>query len=252
MKENRVNEVADYVGKHNNVSIKDLASKFNVSIFTIRRDIDELVARGIIVKHYGGVSINNKSSNTLIGFEDRNTIRKAEKQKISRLAASFVEDNDIIFIDAGTTTMYMPEYIKDKNITVVTNNIYVIFKLFNVENINLIVLGGEVDKRTNSITGYHAINFLQNLNITKSFIASSGISLDSGLTNYTVIEAEIKRHCLETSNKTFLLVDNSKFGQSSLVKYGKISQVDMIITDQQLSKEYYEFCVKNDVGVTHE
>ena len=124
--------------------------------------------------------------------------------------------------------------------------------MFNIENINLIVLGGEVDKRTNSITGYHAISFLQNLNITKSFLASSGISIDSGLTNYTVIEAEIKRHCLQTSNKTFLLVDSSKFGQSSLVKYGKVSDLDMIISDQLLPTEYAEYCEKNNVGITYE
>lgn len=249
MKENRMNELVDYVSIKKNVSLENLAEKFNVSIFTIRRDIDELSKRGILIKHYGSVSISDKPVNTPVKFIERNTLNLKEKTKIGEIAAQQVNDGDIIFIDAGTTTMSMCDYLKDKKITLITNNIYIILKMYNVANINLFVLGGEVDNRTNSIIGIQAINYLKNYSIDKAFIGTTGISIDHGLTNYTAIEAEIKKICIEISKKSYILVDTSKFDQSSLVKYAKLTDVSAIVSSSALPQPYTEYCQNNGIEI---
>jgi len=188
----------------------------------------------------------------LLGFEDRNTINKASKEKISNLASRFIQNNDIIFIDAGTTTMYLADYILDKNITVITHSVHIINKLANVPNIKLIILGGELDHRTNSLVGYQTIEYLKRLNITKCFLGSSGISLDSGLTNYTVVEAEIKKLCIEISKQSFLLIDSAKFDRTSLITYGKINSIDTIVTDQLPDDKYLKFFKENQIEIIYE
>lgn len=247
MKESRIKEMADYIGKHTNVSIDQLSKRFEISIYTVRRDIEELVQRGIATKRYGGVSIN-QSNSQLIEFHDRNTINTEEKHKISKKAASLIKEGDIVFIDAGTTTMYIPDYVEDMDITVVTNNIYVISKLSMKVNIKLIVLGGAVDKRTNSIFGIETIQFLKNINITKSFLGCTGVSNNFNITNYTVIEAELKKMCLNNSNESYLLADSTKFGISSLVTYGSLTQLKAIITSSELSSHFKDYLISNDIN----
>ena len=250
MKESRINEMADYIGKHITVSLTDLADVFQVSIFTIRRDIDILEERGIVTKRYGGVTINKKS-NTLLAFDDRNTLNKPQKQAICQKAAEFITPGDIIFIDGGTTTQYIPDYMEDIPVTVITNNVYVIPKLLPKRNVKLVILGGEVDRRTNSISGIDTVDFLRNRNITKAFLACTGVNESFNLTNYTVVEAELKRQCITNSTESYLLADHTKFGVSSLVTYGHISQLTAIITDATLIGPYKTYCEDKKVACYH-
>jgi len=251
LKENRLSQIADFISKKTNVSLKELADKFNVSIFTIRRDVDELIKREIVIKHYGGVSINNLSVASLVGFEDRNSIYHEQKTRIAKVVSEHIQDNEVIFIDSGTTTMYIANYIKDKKITVITNNIYVIIKLYMLDNINLIVIGGELDHRTNSLFGFDIVNFLDNLTISRAFLGTSGISLENGLTNYTFQESGIKKKCVEISNKSYILADPSKFDKSSLIKFAKISDIDYLATCKDIPKKYVEYCEKNGVEIIY-
>ncbi len=246
MKESRLSEMADYIGKHKSVSLKHLANKFDISIYTVRRDIDELEKRGIATKQYGGVFIN-KSDTYLVDFDDRHTVYKKEKQNIAQRAVSFIQPGDVIFIDGGTTTLYIPDYLQDINITVVTNNIFIITKLLSKKNIDLIILGGVVDRSTNSVKGIDTIEFLRNMNISKCFLSCTGVSDNFNLTNHTSVEAELKKLCLSISHQSYLLADQSKFGVSSLINYGNISQLDAVITNEGIPNSLIQFCKEKEV-----
>jgi len=246
MKESRISAMSDYITKHTNVTLQTLADEFGVSIYTARRDINELADRGIVEKKYGGVSINRDESQ-LIDFMDRNTVFREEKREISRKAASLVEDGDIIFIDGGTTTLFMPEYLRDKDITVVTNNALIIVKMLRFKHMKLIILGGELDRRANSISGLSTHKNLENINITKAFISTTGVSKNFMVTNFTAVDAELKRLCIEKSNASYLLADHSKFGVSSLVSYASLNQFDGVITSKELSIEYQEYLKQHHV-----
>lgn len=251
MKESRIKEMADYIGIHQNVALEHLSEKFGISIYTVRRDVDELVDRGIVIKRYGGVSIN-KSKNYFLGFEERNTLYKNEKQRICQRAASLVKQGDIVYIDGGTTTQYIPDYLENIEITVVTNNIFVIPRVISKSNMKLVILGGEVNRKTGAITDLDTIEFLKKINITKSFLACTGVSNEFNLTNFTVVEAELKRLCINRSVDSYLLADNSKFGLSSLVTYGTMDQLSAIITDRPLEGIFKKYCALHGVNCIHE
>ena len=123
---------------------------------TIRRDIEEIVQNPDIVKTYGGVMINNQTKKLLVSFAERNINHQDVKRKIAEKAASLVEDGDSIFIDSGTTTLYMLEYLKNKKITLLTNNVEVMVQAIPYENINLISLSGTLNRKTLSLTGNNA------------------------------------------------------------------------------------------------
>lgn len=251
MKTERLMQMADFISQKTTVTLEELEKKFGVSIYTVRRDVEELVKKGIVKKFYGGVSFNNNSVASLVEFEGRNTIYHEQKLKIAKAVANTIHENDVIFIDAGTTTMYIADYIKEKNLTVITNNIYVIIKLFLQENINLIVIGGELDHRTKSLFGLNALRFLDNILISKAFLGTSGISLESGLTNYTFSESEIKTKCIEISNTSYILADSSKFNKPSMIRFAKISDVDYIATCKPIPQSYIDYCNENGVELIY-
>lgn len=139
LKTKRIKQIQDYVFEHQTVSLDELVTVFKVSKNTIRRDVQELVDRGELKKVYGGVAVNNS---TLVSFTERQVQNKNEKELIGKSAASFVENGDIIFIDSGTTTLEMMEYVKQKQLTIITNNLDFIIRALPYENLNIITLGG--------------------------------------------------------------------------------------------------------------
>jgi len=251
MKKDRLTQMSDFISQKSTVTIQELSDKFGVSVYTIRRDIEELEKKDIVKKFYGGITFNNNSVATLVEFEGRNTIHHEEKLRIAKAVAERIEDQDVIFIDAGTTTMYIADYIKHKKVTVVTNNIYVIIKLFLQENINIIVIGGELDYRTKSLFGLNALRFLENITINKAFLGTSGISIHNGLTNYTFSESEIKSKCIEISKESYILADPSKFDKPSMIRFAKITDVDYIATCAPIPKNYVDYCKDNGVKLIY-
>jgi DeoR family myo-inositol catabolism operon transcriptional repressor len=251
LKKQRLAQMADFISQKSTVTLSELADKFGVTIFTVRRDVEELVDKGIVKKFYGGVSFNNNSVATLVEFEGRNTIHHEQKLRIAKAVAQEIEDNDVIFIDAGTTTMYISDYIKDKKLTVFTNNIYVIIKLFLQENINLFVIGGELDHRTKSLFGLNALRFLDNITIHKAFLGTSGISLENGFTNYTFSESEIKSKVIGISKKSYILADTSKFDKPSMIRFARFEDISCIATCKTIPQKYIDYSNKNKIEIIY-
>ncbi len=246
MKESRLKKMVDYIIRHETATIKELSDKFEVSVFTIRRDVKELVNRGIITKNYGGVAIKERQNKSL-SYSNRNTLNKSDKMQISKKAASMIQDNDVVFIDGGTTTAYIPSYINDNHVTVVTNNVFVMNQLLAKDNIDVIMLGGEIRKETNSTCGIVTIEQLKSINFDHAFISVTGITNTFQLTNYTAIDAELKKVAMENSKHNYVLVDHSKIGNASLVTFGHLKDVDGIITSGPLKKAYKDYCQTQDV-----
>lgn len=246
LKEHRIKEIENYVMKNENVSIDKLCSLFNVSKNTIRRDIAELEKKGLIKKVYGGITLNKKMDT--IPFQEREIKNKGAKQIIAREASKLIQDGDIIFIDSGTTTMHIIPFLSNKkNLTIITNNVNVIVNSFPYENLNVLATGGSLYRKTNSFIGIEAINFLKSYNISKCFMASTGVSIEKGVTNSSSFEFEIKRFVTSQSNKVILLADNSKLEKVSLMTYCNLEDIDTFITDENISKKYTDFFLENNI-----
>lgn len=247
MRSQRIAEIEQYIYTHKTVTLDELCEVFGVSKNTIRRDIEEIVKNPDIVKTYGGVMINTQTKKLLVSFTERNISHPDIKRTIAAKAASLVEDGDSIFIDSGTTTLYMLEYLKDKKITLLTNNIEVMVQAIPYENINLISLSGTLNRKTLSLTGNNAARLLATYNVKKAFLAATGITLENGATNSSPEETCIKEMAVKKSMQNYLLADSSKFGVVSLLTYCDVEDLTGIITDQLPEESFCEYAKEHQV-----
>lgn len=249
MKINRINEIEKYTRQLEHVSLDRLCDVFQVSKNTIRRDISELAKKGIIKKVYGGITINQKNAvESREPFESREIKNQAEKKQIAKLASDLVDDDNVIFIDSGTTTKHMiPFLATKKNITIITSNIHAIIAAIPYPNLNVISTGGVLYRETNSLTGNEVTTFLRSYNVEKAFLASTGVSLAKGVTNISPLESEIKRYLIENSATTALLVDHTKINVASLMTYCRLEDFNYFITDIFPPNEYVDFFMSNHI-----
>ncbi|MFP5107348.1 DeoR/GlpR family DNA-binding transcription regulator [Neobacillus sp. C211] len=244
IKEIRIKKINEYVIEHQSASLDELVTAFDVSKNTIRRDVQELVDRGELKKVYGGVSVVHKK---LESFQDRQIRNQQQKVLISEKASCYVEDGDFIFIDSGTTTIEMFDYLKDKNLTIFTNSIDFIVRALPVENLNVISVGGMLDRKTNSFVNSRNMGLFKDYNIKKAFMASTGISLVNGVTNASPLESELKKTIVNRSSEVYLLVDHAKFDKYGLMTYCGLDEIDYLITDQLPNDTYQEYAKNNNI-----
>ena len=164
------------------------------------------------------------------------------------MAADFVHDGDVIYIDSGTTTMHMIPYLTDKRrLTIVTASVHVINAASNYSNLNVLATGGSLFTPSKAFVGPQVIQVLRRYNISKVFLASTGISLEHGATNASPLECEIKRCLVEKDCDHFLLVDDSKFDVSSLMSYCTLKEVQYIVTNKMPPEKYVSYCTANHI-----
>ncbi|MVB10170.1 putative HTH-type transcriptional regulator YdjF [Caprobacter fermentans] len=244
MRSQRIEEIRKYIYENKTVTLDDICETFQVSKSTLRRDLSAILQSSDIKKIYGGVTALPKKG--LVSFEERNISNLEAKRRIAAAAAALIQENDIIFIDSGTTTLPIIDYIKEKrNITVLTNNVEIILHAIPYENINIISLSGTLSRKTLSFTGASAVQVLQNYNISKAFMATTGFSIENGVTNSSPLESDIKRAVVQRSQKVHLLADSSKCNIVSLITYCGLDKINTLVTDASPSKEICNFVYNN-------
>lgn len=252
MRISRIDQLEQYVLEHRTASIDALCEEFNISKNTVRRDLEVLVARGSVEKVYGGVIAceNTTPIPDLVTFHERANRNAQNKQRIAALAASFVRERDIIYIDSGTTTMNVVDHLSHlSTVTIITNSVQVINKSMNYPNINLIVLPGSLKRDTASLIGSSCVEYLEDYNIVRAFMACTGISVQSGICNASTEEYNVKKAALKKSQKHYLLADSSKFGRTSLMTFGDVDQFDYILTDQMPEDAFCSYCREQDCAI---
>ena len=249
MKMDRLSLIKKYVLQKDFASIDELCQISNRSKNTIRRDINELAAAGVLEKVYGGVKATKKQNLSLLSFSERNEKNVREKQHIGELAAKLICDGDIIFIDSGTTTVNILDHLSHlSTVTVITNNLYVFVKCLERPNINIIALGGQLNRTTASFSSHFC--FLENIerfNINKVFMAATSVSIEKGATHNSPEEFIIKKHLVEKGDTRYLLVDHSKFDQSALLTYAELTDFHSIITDRTPPEPYVNFFAEHNI-----
>lgn len=251
MKSKRLEEMNEYILANGIVSLKDLENTFSISINTVRRDINTLVEQHLVKKVYGGVeSLNIKDSREkLIDFEIRKNSNISAKKNIASVAATLINENDIIFIDSGTTTAQMVEYLPhDIKFTLITNNLEIILAMRYFSNVSLIIVGDTLDRRTMSFV-YSIENqqHLSDLNIDKSFMAATAVSIENGLTNFSADEYSIKKRIVKNTKDIIVLADDSKINKSTLMTFIPLDQITTLITNENLNNEYMNFFKENNL-----
>ncbi len=232
-----------YEGKESSVS--ELSKKLNVSVVTIRKDLDKLEKKGFAVKMHGGAQpVYNR---TII---ERMALMSEEKQRIAKKAAELIHDGDRVIILAGTTSSLIGKYLYNKHdVHVVTNSSYLLNYVRNNPNIKVTLVGGEFVPDAEAMVGAIALRELENFSVKLSFIGSDGFSLQNGITANHVEVAEVAKKVVERSESTILVSDSSKFNRSGFAFIEELNKVDTIITDDKLPKEGFETICKNKIDI---
>ena len=240
MRNDRLLEMEKVIGQSGTISMTELCDLFNVSMNTVRRDVAELRRRGDVEKVYGGVCAVENNGSVLRPFTERQTIADAAKRAICREAAKLLEDGDVVFVDSGTTMVHLVDNLASRQeLTIITNNLALVQQAIPYDNLRMIVLPGQLRRKTNSLTGLETVRALRQYNIRKAFLAATGSTL-TGVTNSSPQEYEIKRTALECSDERILLLCKQKFGHAGLMTYADFQDFHYIVTDQPLDAPYAE------------
>lgn len=248
MRDSRRKQMQEYLAQNDTATMDELCQKFGISINTARADVAYLVKQGVAKKVYGGVSSMVTAEIPI--FSSRAVQMNDVKRKIAAYAAKQIGEQDIVYIDAGTTTAEIVDFIEESlNITMITSNIEVIVRASQRTDITLVVLPGVLDHRTKSLIDASTYRGMAQYNVDKAFMAATGITADGQVNNTSYLECEVKRVAMEKSVKRYLLADSSKFGKTALMSYGSLDMMEMVITDENIPLFFEQLCKEKETKV---
>ncbi len=239
--EERRSKIQNMLAHTPTVTISQLAEIFGTSEMTVRRDLDELEARGVCQRVHGGaVSVGalHYRAPAYPSYSQREQCQIREKVAIGRAAAALVEPGEVVAIDSGTTAAFMAQALRDcSSLTVITNSIRVLDQLLDATNIAVISPGGTLspEERTTAgdvaFVGPTAAATLRGFRPSKAFITAAGLTLADGISNAGLFQAEIKRTLIDIADEAILIVDHTKFGRVAGFLVVGVNAFSRIITD---------------------
>lgn len=235
--EERQAEILQAARTDGRVDVTGLAETFAVTAETIRRDLTILERAGMLRRVHGGAIPVER-----IGFEPalaaRDTVLTAEKERIAKVALAEVPADGAIILDAGTTTARLAQALPvDRELTVVVNSPAIAAILGPRPNLNVLVLGGRVRGKTLATVDDWALRPLADLYVDVAFMGTNGCSVERGLTTPDPAEAAVKRAMIAAARRAVLLADHTKIGNDYLARFGSLSDLDLLITDDGLNDE---------------
>ncbi|MBC2579443.1 DeoR/GlpR family DNA-binding transcription regulator [Clostridium sp. DJ247] len=245
----RQEEILKLIKEHKNIKTSQLMEMFNVSNETIRRDLDYLEQQGCLKKVYGGAILTKKLS-WEPPLNERTLIKRKEKLAIARECAKIINDDEIIFIDSGTTPLEVVKNLKNKrNLTIFTISLPVANFVINELDAKCIILGGEVRKKEQSLNGPITELILNNLHFDKAILSAGGIDSKIGLTDYDLNDVSVKKKVVHSVDETIVVADSSKFGVKALAQVAALNELSVIITDENIDKEWQDTILKHGVDL---
>ncbi|HYF81463.1 MAG TPA: DeoR/GlpR family DNA-binding transcription regulator [Clostridia bacterium] len=229
----RHQKILDMMQKTKVVKITDITSTFGVSTETARRDLHILESQNLCKKIYGGAALISPIASEP-SYSTREVINSLEKIAIGKKAAELVADGQTIILDVGTTIIELARSIKNKNnVIVLTNSLSIVNELANTD-INLHIMGGKLNPSFLSMSGSLTLSALKQFFVDIAFIGAGGITLQDGISDYNIEEAQVRKFSIERANKTILLADSSKFGINAFAMVSPLEEVDVIVTDWKI------------------
>ena len=243
----RREKIQEYLTIHQIARTVDLRELLDASEATVRRDLEWLEKKGVLERTHGGATLNQRMILEQ-AYQQRAQHHPDEKRRIGELAASLIEEGDIVFINSGTTATQVLQHIRgNSNITVITNNVSAVMEL-GEPGFNYQLTGGEFQPRSNSLAGRFARDNLSLVYANKAILGVDGISLKHGCTVPTNGEAEVVRKMIErTKGPIIIAADYSKWGVVSNFPVADIQEIDMLVTDEKLDSSSVESLAEHHI-----
>jgi DeoR/GlpR family transcriptional regulator of sugar metabolism len=210
--------------------VSDLAESFGVSEMTVRRDLGALARDGKLERVHGG-AVETASEP---GFSQIEVERSDIKDRLGVAAASMVHDGMTVMVDIGTSTLQLARHLHGKKITVVTTNLAVVEELLPDGDIELVLPGGIVRRNYRSLVGVLAEDALRQIKSDILFMGTSGVDVEMGVWDTTMVEVPIKRLMIAGAQEVVLLADTAKFSMTGMVRVCGPESIDHIVTDAPL------------------
>jgi len=228
--EERFSKILSILESMGSVTVQQLMTELGASESTIRRDLNSMDAEGKLTKVHGGAILKNGVYTTR---DDEVFTRKGKnrdaKMKIAKYAASLIVPGDFVYLDAGTTTELIIDFLEAKQVTFVTNAVGHAKRLAE-RGYTVYLPGGEFKAVTEAIVGEEAVINLDKYNFTKGFWGANGVSAQKGFSTPEMKEAMVKRKSMENSGECYVLADESKFNQTSSVTFAAFEDAKVITT----------------------
>lgn len=214
------------------IDFSSLAAEYGVSEMTIRRDIDELEAKGIVRRIIGGaISLRGKTDEP--AFESRLAEASLEKTRLAEAAVELLKPAETVLLDSGSTVLAVARAIRgrDLGLTVITPSILIALELAAEPDTTVILAGGRVRPGELSLIGPDAIQAFSMYNCDTYVMGVAGVDGRRGATEYHDDEGSVKRAAARSADRVILVVDHHKLGRVQLVNVLPLEEIDVILTD---------------------
>ncbi len=228
-------------------SLPNLAETLEVSESTVRRDLDFLEESGVAQRTHGGVFYTGPSPK-LAHFDQRQSLNWDKKRQIAVAASGLIEDNDTILLDGGSTTYELAQLLVGRPLQVVTNSLPVANLFTSSDEADLIFVGGYVHAKTGVSLGPYANQMLAALNVRRAVISVAGIN-ERGCYNSNLLLVETERAMMTSAEEVIVVADSTKFGHRSLSQLCELSDIDVLVTDSEITAEWRKSLTAAEVKI---
>lgn len=229
--------ILEELEKNKQVKMTDLFRLFDVSKVTLRKDLQYLEGKNLLIRSRGGAMLPVKMADDL-SVKQRMVLNLKQKKSIASAALSLINEGDTIIIDSGTTLMQLAGLLQEvKNLTVITNAIDIALKLSEFDHLKIIIPGGIFRKNSFSLVGVLAVDHFRMFRADKYFVSADGINSDGVFTS-NLEEGQLAKLILSNAKENVLLIDSSKFDRIGIINYSSLEKFHTVITDNQVPKEY--------------
>ena len=252
--EERLARIMEIIGEQRKVEVDQLSESFGVTGATIRADLRELQKRNLVRRTHGGALLNGPELERLTVPADpayRERVRENHECKaaIGKAAAEFVDEEDSIIIDDGSTTLQVIESLDpDLRLTILTNGLDICYELLKHPTAVVYSTGGKVNKEDFSYYGSVAKEVTSRFNATKAILGASGVSIDRGITTPSEEKAELKRAMIGNSEQVIIVADHTKINRASFIEVCPLEKIDVLITDDGAPTDFVE--ALRSMGIT--
>jgi DeoR/GlpR family transcriptional regulator of sugar metabolism len=235
----RRRSLIEILRKQPGLSVSGLSNSLAVSENTIRNDLNALEEEGRLKRVHGGAILKDQNQFQNDSFMRRYNQNTAAKLAIAREAALLIRDGDSILLDASSTSFYLAQALSGRSkLRIITNGFEVARELAQNASNTVILIGGVVNNDSSSVTGLLSERIIAEMHIEKAFVSCSGFSIDRGMTEVFLEEAQLKRKAIESSKEVIALIDSSKFGKEDLTPFARTNQITSLFTDSNLTEEW--------------
>ncbi|MGD9316485.1 MAG: substrate-binding domain-containing protein [Anaerolineae bacterium] len=233
------------------IRVPELAKLLSVSEGTIRNDLRALEKAGELTRVRGGAVVRDGRDFISPAFGARAEVNTTAKKRIARWAAEMVEDGDSVLLDSSSTVFHIAPFLLDRaNLTIITNGIEVAYALAENPTHTIILIGGVLRPDRALTVGYLGEKILENLHIKTAFVSCSGFSVETGLTQVDIQEAQLKSRMIGSVERVVALIDSTKFGKVDLTPFATVEQVSHILTDSDLAPRYIDDLRQTSANLT--